>query len=142
MRSPPWRSRLTDHLVARIALPGGEQLGKLAEGRFRARSLAPPDRRSFISGKSAIGIEIPNEESETARLSEIPASAAYQDSKSPLSLALGTNIAGEPLVVDLARMPHALIAGTTGSGKSVAINAMVLSLVSMPDGAFAPSGTV
>jgi len=82
-----------------------------------------------IPGKSVIGIEIPNEERETVFLSEILGSAAYQDAKSPLSLALGSNISGEPVVVDLAKMPHALIAGTTGSGKSVAINAMILSLL-------------
>ena len=82
-----------------------------------------------IPGKSLIGIEIPNEERETVVLSEILGSSAYQEAKSPLTLALGTNISGEPVVVDLARMPHALIAGTTGSGKSVAINAMILSLL-------------
>ncbi len=82
-----------------------------------------------IPGKSVIGIEIPNEERETVFLSEILGSNAYQGAHSPLSLALGTNISGEPVVVDLARMPHALIAGTTGSGKSVAINAMILSLL-------------
>jgi S-DNA-T family DNA segregation ATPase FtsK/SpoIIIE len=62
-------------------------------------------------------------------LSEILGSAAYQDGKSPLTIGMGTNISGEPVVADLGRMPHALIAGTTGSGKSVAINAMILSLV-------------
>ncbi|WP_295385422.1 DNA translocase FtsK [uncultured Thiodictyon sp.] len=82
-----------------------------------------------IPGKSVIGIEIPNEERETVFLSEILGADAYQDAKSPLSLALGSNISGEPVVVDLAKMPHALIAGTTGSGKSVAINAMILSLL-------------
>ncbi len=82
-----------------------------------------------IPGKSVIGIEIPNEERETVFLSEILGSPEYQDAKSPLSLALGSNISGEPVVVDLAKMPHALIAGTTGSGKSVAINAMILSLL-------------
>ncbi|WP_295437584.1 DNA translocase FtsK [uncultured Thiodictyon sp.] len=82
-----------------------------------------------IPGKSVIGIEIPNEERETVFLSEILGAPEYQDAKSPLSLALGSNISGEPVVVDLAKMPHALIAGTTGSGKSVAINAMILSLL-------------
>jgi len=82
-----------------------------------------------IPGKSVIGIEIPNEQRETVFLSEILGSDAYKAAKSPLTLALGTNISGQPVVADLARMPHALIAGTTGSGKSVAINAMVLSLV-------------
>ncbi len=82
-----------------------------------------------IPGKSVIGIEIPNEEREIVFLSEILGAPEYQDAKSPLSLALGSNISGEPVVVDLAKMPHALIAGTTGSGKSVAINAMILSLL-------------
>jgi S-DNA-T family DNA segregation ATPase FtsK/SpoIIIE len=82
-----------------------------------------------IPGKSVIGIEIPNDFRETVFLSEILGSEVYREAKSPLTLALGTNISGLPIVVDLARMPHALIAGTTGSGKSVAINAMVLSLL-------------
>jgi S-DNA-T family DNA segregation ATPase FtsK/SpoIIIE len=76
-----------------------------------------------------IGLEIPNEQRETVFLSEVLSARCYQDAKSPLTLALGTNISGHPVVADLARMPHALIAGTTGSGKSVAINAMVLSLL-------------
>ena len=82
-----------------------------------------------IPGKSCIGIEVPNDFRETVFLSEILGSEAYLEAKSPLTLALGTNISGQPVVADLARMPHVLIAGTTGSGKSVAINAMVLSLV-------------
>ncbi len=82
-----------------------------------------------IPGKSVIGLEIPNRQRETVFLSEVLGAEVYRDAKSPLTLALGSNIAGLPVVVDLARMPHALIAGTTGSGKSVAINAMILSLV-------------
>ena len=82
-----------------------------------------------IPGKSVIGLEIPNKFRETVALREILDSNAYRDAKSPLTLALGTDISGHPVVADLARMPHALIAGTTGSGKSVAINAMILSLV-------------
>lgn len=96
-----------------------------------ARSLSTFSVRivEVIPGKSVIGLEIPNEQRELVTLSEILRSKAYEDSTSPLSLALGKDIAGHPVVVDLARMPHLLVAGTTGSGKSVAINAMVLSLL-------------
>ncbi len=82
-----------------------------------------------IPGKSVIGLEVPNEQREMVTLSEIIGSRVYQEAKSPLTISMGTNISGEPVVADLGRMPHALIAGTTGSGKSVAINAMILSLV-------------
>jgi S-DNA-T family DNA segregation ATPase FtsK/SpoIIIE len=96
-----------------------------------ARALSTVSVRvvEVIPGKSVIGLEIPNEQRETVYLSEVLSSHPYQDAKSPLTLALGTDIAGSPVVADLNRMPHALIAGTTGSGKSVAINAMILSLV-------------
>ncbi len=83
----------------------------------------------IIPGKSVIGIEIPNTQRETVFLREIFDSPTYQEATSPLTLGLGTNISGLPVVTDLGRMPHALIAGTTGSGKSVAINAMILSLL-------------
>src|SRR5580765_1724876 len=76
-----------------------------------------------------MGLEIPNERREVVTLGEIIKSKAYEEVASPLVLALGKDINGAPMVVDLARMPHLLIAGTTGSGKSVAINAMVLSLL-------------
>lgn len=82
-----------------------------------------------IPGKSVIGLEVPNDQREMVTLSEILGARVYQEAKSPLTIGMGTNISGEPVVADLARMPHALIAGTTGSGKSVAINAMILSLV-------------
>ena len=82
-----------------------------------------------IPGKSVIGLEVPNDQREMVTLSEIIGSRAYHEAKSPLTISMGTNISGEPVVADLGRMPHALIAGTTGSGKSVAINAMILSLV-------------
>ena len=72
-----------------------------------------------IPGKSVVGIEIPNEKREMVRLSEVLSSEAYDSSTSPLTLALGNDIAGVPTVADLARMPHLLVAGTTGSGKSV-----------------------
>ncbi len=96
-----------------------------------ARALSTVSVRvvEVIPGKSVIGLEIPNEQRETVFLSEVLNDKSYQDAKSPLTLAMGTNISGQPVSADLARMPHALIAGTTGSGKSVAINAMILSLV-------------
>ena len=82
-----------------------------------------------IPGKNVMGLEIANEKREMVTLGEILRSKAYDDVHSPLALALGKDIGGQPIVADLARMPHLLIAGTTGSGKSVAINAMVLSLL-------------
>jgi S-DNA-T family DNA segregation ATPase FtsK/SpoIIIE len=82
-----------------------------------------------IPGKSVVGLEIPNQERETVMLSEILKSREYEQSPSHLTLALGKDIAGAPIVVDLAKMPHLLVAGTTGSGKSVALNAMILSLL-------------
>ncbi|MGZ5260128.1 MAG: DNA translocase FtsK, partial [Burkholderiales bacterium] len=82
-----------------------------------------------IPGKSCMGLEIPNPTRQVVRLTEILSSQVYADMGSPLTLALGKDIAGNPIVADLARMPHLLVAGTTGSGKSVAINAMILSLV-------------
>ena len=99
--------------------------------RDLARSLSTTSVRivEVIPGKSVIGLEIPNEVRELVCLSEIVKSSSYDRDPSPLSLALGKDIGGQPVVVDLARMPHLLVAGTTGSGKSVAINAMVLSLL-------------
>ncbi len=90
-----------------------------------ARSLAMISVRvvEVIPGKSVVGIEIPNEDREMVRLSEILSSQVYESKESPLTLALGKDIAGKPVVADLARMPHLLVAGTTGSGKSVGVNA-------------------
>jgi S-DNA-T family DNA segregation ATPase FtsK/SpoIIIE len=82
-----------------------------------------------IPGSTRMGLEIPNARRETVYLSEVLASAAYTKSKTPLALALGKDVAGRPFVVDLARMPHLLVAGTTGAGKSVSLNAMLLSLL-------------
>jgi S-DNA-T family DNA segregation ATPase FtsK/SpoIIIE len=99
--------------------------------RDLARSLSVVSLRVVenIPGKTSVGLEIPNEQRETVRLSEILASQAYEESDSPLTLALGKDISGHPVVVDITKMPHLLIAGTTGSGKSVFINSLVLSLV-------------
>lgn len=96
-----------------------------------ARALSVPSVRvvEVIPGKSVIGLEIPNESREIVVLSEVIKSVAYENSSSPLTLALGKNISGYPVIVDLAKMPHLLVAGTTGSGKSVAVNAMILSLL-------------
>ncbi len=96
-----------------------------------ARALSTTSVRvvEVIPGKSVIGLEIPNEQREMVYLSEVLKSEVYDQAKSPLTMALGKNIAGHPEVADLGKMPHVLIAGTTGSGKSVAINAMVLSIL-------------
>jgi len=86
-------------------------------------------RIAVIPGRSVIGIELPNQQRETVHLRELLASADYERSSAKLALVLGKDIGGAPIIVDLARMPHLLIAGTTGSGKSVAINTMILSLI-------------
>jgi S-DNA-T family DNA segregation ATPase FtsK/SpoIIIE len=96
-----------------------------------ARSLAVISVRvvEVIPGKSVVGIEIPNENREIVNFREVLSSKAFDQSKSPLTLALGHDISGQPVVADLAKMPHLLVAGTTGSGKSVGVNAMLLSLL-------------
>ena len=102
-----------------------------------ARSLAVVSVRvvEVIPGKTVIGIEIPNENREVIQLSQVLASGEFDKAGSPLSLALGHDIVGKPVIVDLSKMPHLLVAGTTGSGKSVGINAMILSMLfkSTPD---------
>lgn len=96
-----------------------------------ARSLSVPSVRvvEVIPGKSYVGLEIPNRKRETVYLREILESREYQQARSPVTLVLGKDISGHPVVADLAKMPHLLVAGTTGSGKSVAINAMILSML-------------
>jgi S-DNA-T family DNA segregation ATPase FtsK/SpoIIIE len=105
------------------------QISGLSKDLARALSTISVRVVEVIPGKSVMGLEIPNEKREVVTLGEIIRSKAYEDVASPLTLALGKDIGGVPMVADLARMPHLLIAGTTGSGKSVGINAMVLSLL-------------
>ena len=105
------------------------QISTLAKDLARALSAISVRVVEVIPGKSVVGLEIPNEKREIVTLGEIIKSKPYDEVGSPLALALGKDIGGVPIVADLARMPHLLIAGTTGSGKSVAINAMVLSLI-------------
>jgi S-DNA-T family DNA segregation ATPase FtsK/SpoIIIE len=105
------------------------RVSNLSKDLARALSTISVRVVEVIPGKAVIGLEIPNEHREMVFLSEVLRSDAYDRSKSLLTLALGKDIAGGPVVVDLAKMPHALVAGTTGSGKSVAINAMILSLL-------------
>jgi S-DNA-T family DNA segregation ATPase FtsK/SpoIIIE len=121
-----------------LQLAAGTKVSKitgLSKDLARALSTVAVRVVEVIPGKSVIGLEIPNEYREMVFLSEILQSETYETAKSPLTLALGKDIAGNPMCADLAKMPHVLIAGTTGSGKSVAINAMILSLLykSKPD---------
>jgi DNA segregation ATPase FtsK/SpoIIIE, S-DNA-T family len=114
-----------------LPAPGvkASQITALSKDLARALSTVSVRVVEVIPGKSVMGLEIPNEKREIVTLGEIIKSKAYDDIASPLTLALGKDIGGIPMVADLARMPHLLIAGTTGSGKSVGINAMVLSLL-------------
>lgn len=105
------------------------QITNLAKDLARSLSTISVRVVEVIPGKTTIGIELPNENREIVRLSETFKSSVFADAKSPLTLALGKDISGEPIVADLAKMPHLLVAGTTGSGKSVALNAMILSLL-------------
>jgi S-DNA-T family DNA segregation ATPase FtsK/SpoIIIE len=107
----------------------GSQIINLIKDLARALSVVSIRVIETIPGKSLMGLEIPNPTRQIVRLSEILSSQVYAEITSPLTLALGKDIAGNPAVADLARMPHLLIAGTTGSGKSVGINAMLLSLL-------------
>ena len=105
------------------------QISSLDKDIARGLSVKSVRVVDVIPGKSVVGLEIPNVTREMIYLSELLRSKEYDKSASPLTLALGKDIAGRPTVADLARMPHLLVAGTTGSGKSVAVNAMVLSLL-------------
>lgn len=107
----------------------GSQVINLAKDLARALSVVSIRVVETIPGKTTMGLEIPNPKRQVVRLLEILSSQVYADMSSPLTIALGKDIGGYPIVADLAKMPHVLVAGTTGSGKSVAINAMILSLL-------------
>lgn len=107
----------------------GSQITNLARDLARALSVISVRVVETIPGKTYMGLEIPNPKRQIVSLSEIMGSQAYADLNSPLAIAMGKDIAGKPVVADLAKMPHVLVAGTTGSGKSVAINALILSLL-------------
>lgn len=107
----------------------GAQIMNLVKDLARALSVMSIRVVETIPGKACMGLEIPNVKRQTVRLSEIIGSKVYHDMNSPLTVALGKDIGGNPVVADLAKMPHLLVAGTTGSGKSVGINAMILSLL-------------
>ncbi len=107
----------------------GSQITNLARDLARALSVVSIRVVETIPGKSCMGLEIPNPKRQIVFLSEIMGSQVYAEMHSPLAIAMGKDIAGKPVVADLAKMPHVLVAGTTGSGKSVAINALILSLL-------------
>ncbi len=107
----------------------GSQIVNLSRDLARAMSVSSVRVVEVIEGKSVIGLEIPNQKREMVMLREVFESPAYDNSHSPLTIGLGKDIAGNPIAGDLAKMPHLLVAGTTGAGKSVAINAMILSMV-------------
>lgn len=105
------------------------QISNLAKDLARALSIVSVRVVEVIPGKSTVGLEIPNTSREIIALRELLESRRYREARSPLTVALGKDIGGEPIMADLARMPHLLVAGTTGSGKSVGVNAMILSLL-------------
>ena len=107
----------------------GSQVVNLAKDLARSLSLVSIRVVETIPGKNFMALELPNAKRQTIRLSEILGSAVYNDAYSQLTLGLGKDIVGNPVVADLAKMPHLLVAGTTGAGKSVGINAMILSLL-------------
>ena len=107
----------------------GSQIVNLVRDLARALSVVSIRVVETIPGKTCMGLEIPNPHRQIVRLTEILGSEAYHAMNSPLAIALGKDIAGNPVVADLGKMPHLLVAGTTGSGKSVALNAMILSLL-------------
>jgi S-DNA-T family DNA segregation ATPase FtsK/SpoIIIE len=111
----------------------GSQVVNLSRDLARSLSLVSIRVIETIPGKNLMALELPNAKRQTIRLSEILGSQVYNDAKSLLTIALGKDIGGQPVVADLAKMPHCLVAGTTGSGKSVGINAMILSLLYKAD---------
>ena len=105
------------------------RISALAKDLARSLSVIAVRIVEVIPGKSTVGLEIPNEQRELVSLSEILRSTLFENAKSPLTLSLGKDIGGAPVIADLGRMPHLLVAGTTGSGKSVGVNAMLLSML-------------
>ncbi|MEB8432322.1 DNA translocase FtsK [Cocleimonas sp. KMM 6892] len=121
-----------------LLLPPGTKVSKISGlAQDMARSMCVSSIRivEVIKGKTTIGLEVPNDTRDLVAISEILDSNLFKEAKSPLTMVLGKTIAGKPAIADLARMPHLLIAGTTGSGKSVGVNAMLMSLLykSTPD---------
>ena len=115
-----------------LKLPSGLKVNQISNiSKDLARSLAKTSVRivEVIEGKDTIGIEVPREDRQPVLLSEVLSSKTYDESKSPITVALGKDISGSAVVADLSSMPHLLVAGTTGSGKSVAINAMLISIL-------------
>ena len=115
-----------------LKLPSGLKVNQVSNiSKDLARSLSKTSVRivEVIEGRDTIGIEVPREDRQPVLLSEVLSSTVYDDSKSPLTIALGKDISGSAVVADLSTMPHLLVAGTTGSGKSVAINAMLISIL-------------
>ncbi len=113
----------------------GAQIVNLARDLARALAMVSIRVVETVPGKSCMALELPNPKRQTVKLSEIISSQVYNDMASPLTVTLGKDIGGQPVVADLAKMPHLLVAGTTGSGKSVGVNAMILSMLykSEPD---------
>ena len=111
----------------------GSQVTNLVKDLARALSVVSVRVVETIPGKTCMGLEIPNPKRQIVFLSEIMSSQVYADMHSPIAIAMGKDIAGKPVVADLAKMPHVLVAGTTGSGKSVAINALILSFLYKSD---------
>ena len=107
----------------------GSQIVNLVKDLARALSVVSIRVVETIPGKSCMALELPNPKRQIVRLTEVLSSSIYHDAPGRITLALGKDIAGKPVVADLAKMPHLLVAGTTGSGKSVAVNAMILSLL-------------
>lgn len=126
VHSGPVITRFELRLAAGVKV---SRISGLAKDLARGLSVTSVRVVEVIEGKSVIGLEIPNQEREMVSLLDLLVSEQFEQSKSKLSIAMGKDISGRPVVADLAKMPHALVAGTTGSGKSVAINTMILSLL-------------
>src|SRR5690606_27781301 len=120
---------ITRYEIGRATGGKGSQIVNLAKDLARALSVISSRVVESIPGKNLTGLELRNPTRKGVRLSEIVGSQVYHANPSLLTLALGKDIAGNPQVADLAKMPHLLVAGTTGSGKSVGINAMILYLL-------------